>query len=143
MTHSFPTRRSPNLTLKTRGGMTVGPNEGDMSCGEYGCGRMAEPHEILAAIEAALKLPRALSGLRALVTSGPTHEPIDPVRYIANRSPGKQGHAIVTALARHGAEKTLVSGPSHLPDPSGLKTVHVETATEMLGDCGAALTVGG
>src|SRR3546814_12431078 len=80
-----------------------------MACGEYGFGRMAEPHEILAAIEAALKLPRALSGLRALVTSGPTHEPIDPVRYIANRSSGKQGHAIATALARPGAETTLVS----------------------------------
>src|SRR3546814_9687418 len=93
---------------------------------------MATPHEIRACIEGALKLPRVLSGLRALVTSGPTHEPIDPVRYIANRSSGKQGHAIATALARHGAETTLVSGPSHLPDPSGLKTVHVETAQEML-----------
>src|SRR3546814_15676307 len=97
--------------------------------------------EILAAIEAALKLPRALSGLRALVTSGPTHEPIDPVRYIANRSSGKQGHAIATALARHGAETTLVSGPSNLPDPSGLKTVHVEPAQEMLAACRAALPV--
>src|SRR3546814_769698 len=133
--------RTNLATLKTRGVMTVGPNEGDMACGEYGFGRMAEPHEILAAIEAALKLPRALSGLRALVTSGPTHEPIDPVRYIANRSSGKQGHAIATALARHGAETTLVSGPSHLPDPSGLKTVHVETAQEMLAACRAALPV--
>src|SRR3546814_8712916 len=112
-----------------------------MACGEYGFGRMAEPHEILAAIEAALKLPRAWIGLRALVTPGPTHEPIDPVRYIANRSSGKQGHAIATALARHGAETTLVSGPSHLPDPSGLKTVHVETAQEMLAACRAALQV--
>src|SRR3546814_20774930 len=93
---------------------------------------MAEPPEILAAIEAALALPGRLSGLRALVTSGPTHEPIDPVRYIANRSSGKQGHAIATALARPGAETTLVSGPSHLPDPSGLKTAHVETAQAML-----------
>src|SRR3546814_64935 len=95
------------------------PNEGDMACGEYGFGRMAEPHEILAAIEAALKLPRALSGLRALVTSGPTHAPIDPVRYIAKRPSGQQGHAIATALARPCAEPTLASGPSHLPRPSG------------------------
>src|SRR3546814_18893159 len=108
------------------------PNEGDMACGEYGFGRMAEPHEILAAIEAALKLPRALSGLRALVTSGPTHEPIDPVRYIANRSSGKQRHAIAPSLARHGAATTLVSGPSHPPDPSGPKTVTRHTAQELL-----------
>ncbi|HMA13493.1 MAG TPA: phosphopantothenoylcysteine decarboxylase, partial [Kiloniellaceae bacterium] len=96
---------------------------------------------ILAAIEAAFGAPGPLSGLRALVTSGPTHEPIDPVRYIANRSSGKQGHAIAAALARHGAETTLVSGPSALPDPAGLKTVHVETAEEMLAACRAALPV--
>ena len=128
-------------TLKARGIATVGPNEGDMACGEYGFGRMAEPAEILAAVEALLNDKRALSGLRALVTSGPTHEPIDPVRYIANRSSGKQGHAIAAALARHGAETTLVSGPSQLPDPPGLKTVHVETAQEMLAACRAALPV--
>jgi phosphopantothenoylcysteine decarboxylase/phosphopantothenate--cysteine ligase len=128
-------------TLKARGVASVGPNEGDMACGEYGFGRMAEPHEILAAIEAALGASGRLSGLRALVTSGPTHEPIDPVRYIANRSSGKQGHAIATALARHGAETTLVSGPSQLPDPPGLKTVHVETAQEMLAACRAILPV--
>ncbi|MGD1879559.1 MAG: bifunctional phosphopantothenoylcysteine decarboxylase/phosphopantothenate--cysteine ligase CoaBC [Kiloniellaceae bacterium] len=128
-------------TLKARGIVTVGPNEGDMACGEYGFGRMAEPAEILAAIEALLDAPRALSGLRALVTSGPTYEPIDPVRYIANRSSGKQGHAIASALARHGAETTLVSGPSQLPDPPGLRTVHVETAQEMLAACRAALPV--
>jgi phosphopantothenoylcysteine decarboxylase/phosphopantothenate--cysteine ligase len=128
-------------TLRQRGVHTVGPNEGDMACGEYGYGRMAEPHEILAAIEATLGLPGPLSGLRALVTSGPTHEPIDPVRYIANRSSGKQGHAIATALARHGAETTLVSGPSQLADPPGLKTIHVQTAEEMLAACRAALPV--
>ena len=127
--------------LKARGVLTVGPNEGDMACGEFGFGRMAEPQEILAAIEAALGLPGRLSGLRALVTSGPTHEPIDPVRYIANRSSGKQGHAIAAALARHGAETTLVSGPSQLPDPPGLRTVRVETAQEMLAACRAALPV--
>ena len=133
--------RSNLATLRQRGVLVVGPNEGDMACGEFGFGRMAEPDEILAAIAAALDRPGALSGLRALVTSGPTHEPIDPVRYIANRSSGKQGHAIATALARHGAETTLVSGPSRLPDPDGLKTVHVETAEEMLAACRAALPV--
>ena len=136
-----PATQANIAVLKQRGVLTVGPNEGDMACGEYGFGRMAEPHEILAAIEAALGAPRPLSGLRALVTSGPTHEPIDPVRYIANRSSGKQGHAIAAALARHGAETTLVSGPSQLPDPQGLKTVHVETAQEMLAACRAALPV--
>ncbi|MEQ8355590.1 MAG: bifunctional phosphopantothenoylcysteine decarboxylase/phosphopantothenate--cysteine ligase CoaBC [Kiloniellaceae bacterium] len=133
--------RANIATLKERGVATVGPNEGDMACGEYGFGRMAEPDEILAAIEAALDRPGPLSGLRALVTSGPTHEPIDPVRYIANRSSGKQGHAIATALARHGAETTLVSGPSQLADPEGLKTVHVQTAAEMLAACRAILPV--
>jgi phosphopantothenoylcysteine decarboxylase/phosphopantothenate--cysteine ligase len=128
-------------TLKARGMLSVGPNEGDMACGEYGFGRMAEPQEILAAIEAALDLPGPLSGLRALVTSGPTHEPIDPVRYIANRSSGKQGHAIAAALARHGAETTLVAGPTQLPDPPGLRTLRVETAQEMLAACRAALPV--
>jgi phosphopantothenoylcysteine decarboxylase/phosphopantothenate--cysteine ligase len=128
-------------TLKARGLLTVGPNEGDMACGEYGFGRMAEPEEILAAIESALGRPGPLAGLRALVTSGPTHEPIDPVRYIANRSSGKQGHAIAAALARHGAATTLVAGPSRLPDPPGLKTVHVQTAEEMLAACRAALPV--
>jgi phosphopantothenoylcysteine decarboxylase/phosphopantothenate--cysteine ligase len=136
-----PATQANLATLKQRGVMTVGPNQGDMACGEYGFGRMAEPQEILAAIEAALDVPRPLSGLRALVTSGPTHEPIDPVRYIANRSSGKQGHAIAAALARHGAETTLVSGPSRLPDPQGLKTVHVQTAEEMLAACRAALPV--
>jgi phosphopantothenoylcysteine decarboxylase / phosphopantothenate---cysteine ligase len=136
-----PATQANLATLKARGVLTVGPNEGDMACGEYGFGRMAEPPEILAAIEAALGAPGRLSGLRALVTSGPTHEPIDPVRYIANRSSGKQGHAIAVALARHGAETTLVSGPSPLPDPPGLKTVHVETAQEMLAACHAALPV--
>ena len=136
-----PATRANLALLKDRGVLSVGPNEGDMACGEFGFGRMAEPMEILAAIEAALDAPRSLSGLRALVTSGPTHEPIDPVRYIANRSSGRQGHAIAVALARQGAETTLVSGPSQLPDPPGLKTLHVETAAEMLAACQAALPV--
>ncbi|NIA68122.1 bifunctional phosphopantothenoylcysteine decarboxylase/phosphopantothenate--cysteine ligase CoaBC [Pelagibius litoralis] len=143
-----PATRANLALLKERGVLTVGPNEGDMACGEYGFGRMAEPMEILAAIEAALDGAATasggagpLSGLRALVTSGPTHEPIDPVRYIANRSSGRQGHAIATALARQGAETTLVSGPSQLPDPPGLKTLHVQTAEEMLAACQTSLPV--
>ena len=143
-----PATQANLALLKERGVLTVGPNEGDMACGEYGFGRMAEPMEILAAIEAALDASPAavsgggpLSGLRALVTSGPTHEPIDPVRYIANRSSGRQGHAIAAALARQGAETTLISGPSQLPDPAGLKTLHVETAEEMLAACQTSLPV--
>ncbi len=148
-----PATQANLALLKERGVLTVGPNEGDMACGEYGFGRMAEPMEILAAIEEALaaspaaasgggpSLNRPLAGLRALVTSGPTHEPIDPVRYIANRSSGRQGHAIAAALARQGAETTLVSGPSQLPDPAGLKTLHVETAEEMLAACQTSLPV--
>ena len=116
----------------------VGPNDGDMACGEFGPGRMAEPLEIVAAIEGMFG-DRPLAGRRALVTSGPTHEPIDPVRYIANRSSGKQGHAIAAALAALGAEVTLGSGPTSLPDPAGVKTVRVETAAEMLTACTAAL----
>ncbi len=118
----------------------VGPEEGDMACGESGPGRMAEPEAILAAIETLLG-PKPLAGLRALVTSGPTHEPIDPVRYIANRSSGRQGHAIARALADAGAAVTLVSGPAALPDPPGVRTVRVTTAREMLEACEAALPV--
>ncbi len=118
----------------------VGPEEGDMACGETGPGRMAEPEAILAAIETLLG-PGPLAGLRALVTSGPTHEPIDPVRYIANRSSGRQGHAIARALAEAGAEVTLVTGPVALPDPPGVRTVRVTTAREMLEACEAALPV--
>src|SRR6185312_6743654 len=112
----------------------VGPNEGEMAeAGERGRGRMAEPTEIA---EAALRLakPHAqpLKGKRVLMTSGPTHEPIDPVRYIANRSSGKQGHAIAAAAAAAGAAVTLISGPVSVPDPPGVTTVHVETARDML-----------
>ena len=113
----------------------IGPNEGEMAeAGERGMGRMAEPLEIAAAIEKLLGAGAAqpLKGKRVLVTSGPTHEPIDPVRYIANRSSGKQGHAIAAAAARAGAEVTLVSGPVNLPDPPGVTVVHVVTAREML-----------
>ena len=117
----------------------VGPNPGDMACGEVGLGRMAEPDEILAAIEATLQpAERPLQRVRALVTSGPTHEAIDPVRFIANRSSGKQGHAIAAALAAAGADVTLVSGPVHEPDPPGVRIVRVETALQMLEACRAA-----
>ncbi len=114
----------------------IGPNEGDMACGEFGFGRMAEPAEILTAIEALLGPGGGpLKGRKALVTSGPTREAIDPVRYLANRSSGKQGHAIAAALARLGADVTLVSGPVAIPDPFGAKTIHVESAKEMLAAC--------
>jgi len=121
----------------------VGPNEGEMAeTGERGLGRMAEPLEIAAAVERLLaETPHALKGRRVLVTSGPTHEPIDPVRYIANRSTGKQGHAIAAAAARAGADVTLVSGPVNLIDPPGATTVHVESAREMLRAVERALPV--
>jgi phosphopantothenoylcysteine decarboxylase/phosphopantothenate--cysteine ligase len=126
-------------TLASRGVRMVGPNEGAMACNEYGVGRLAEPPEILAAIKALLSGGGPLAGRHAIVTSGPTHEPIDPVRYIANRSSGRQGHAIARALADLGARVTLVSGPVALPDPPGLTTVHVETAAQMLAEVRAAL----
>ncbi len=114
----------------------VGPNEGEMAeRGEHGIGRMAEPLEILAKIEQLLggaDRQKPLHGRRVLVTSGPTHEPIDPVRYIANRSSGKQGHAIARAAADAGAEVTLISGPVGLLDPAGVRIVHVESARDML-----------
>ena len=113
----------------------VGPNEGEMAeAQEQGLGRMAEPLEITAAVEKLLARASAgsLKGRRVLVTSGPTHEPIDPVRFIANRSSGKQGHAIAAAAAAAGAEVTLVSGPVQLPDPPGVKMVKIESAREML-----------
>ena len=118
----------------------VGPNPGDMACGEVGSGRMAEPHEILAAIEARLgSTGRPLAGVRAVVTSGPTREPLDPVRFLSNHSSGRQGHAIARALAEAGAAVTLVSGPVAEPDPPGVTTVHVETAREMLAAVETAL----
>jgi len=126
-------------TLVARGAATVGPNTGELAEGEVGPGRMSEPLEIVAAVEHLLGVDRPLVGRRALVTSGPTHEPIDPVRYIANRSSGKQGHAIAVALAALGAETTLVAGPTRLADPAGVKVARVETAQEMLAACLAAL----
>jgi phosphopantothenoylcysteine decarboxylase/phosphopantothenate--cysteine ligase len=127
-------------TLAGDGVRFVGPDEGAMACGEYGPGRMAEPPAIFEAAMAAL-LPesRPLAGKRAIVTAGPTAEPIDPVRLITNRSSGKQGYAIAGALAQLGAEVVLVSGPTALAAPAGVKRVEVETAREMLAACEAAL----
>jgi phosphopantothenoylcysteine decarboxylase / phosphopantothenate---cysteine ligase len=128
-------------TLAERGVKEVGPNSGKLAENESGMGRMAEPLEIVAAIERVFLAAASLTGRRALITSGPTHEPIDPVRYIANRSSGKQGHAVAKALARLGADCVLVSGPTEEPDPPGVKVVHVSTAREMLAACEAALPV--
>lgn len=127
--------------LGARGVLTVGPAEGEMACGEFGFGRLAEPADIVAAIDGFFRGGDRLRGTRALVTSGPTHEAIDPVRYIANRSSGRQGHAIADALSRLGAETTLVSGPTSLADPAGVKVVRVESAEDMLAACRAALPV--
>jgi phosphopantothenoylcysteine decarboxylase/phosphopantothenate--cysteine ligase len=122
-------------TLKKRGVIFIGPNDGAMACNEHGPGRMSEPEEIVVAIEALLTKERPLAGKRALVTSGPTREAIDPVRYISNHSSGKQGHAIAAALARLGAEVTLVSGPVAVADPAGVKVVKIDSADEMLAAC--------
>jgi phosphopantothenoylcysteine decarboxylase/phosphopantothenate--cysteine ligase len=129
--------------LKSDGVLMVGPGEGAMACGEFGPGRMAEPAEIFEAIQSALAGPaaRPLLGKRALVTAGPTLEPIDPVRFLSNRSSGKQGYAIAQALATLGADVTLVSGPTALSAPVGVQRVEVETAVDMLTVCQAALPV--
>ncbi len=148
-----PATRRNRATLAADGVLTVGPGDGVMACGEYGPGRMAEPLDIVAAVAAALAgdttipldaaaVPSAtasLQGRRVVVTSGPTHERIDPVRYIANRSSGRQGHAIAAAAAAAGADVVLVSGPVSLPDPPGVAVVRVETARDMLAAVEAAL----
>lgn len=137
---SHPATRRNLEILKGDGIAVFGPASGEMAePGEVGTGRMCEPVEIAEAIVALLAPKGPLIGRRALVTSGPTHEPIDPVRYIANRSSGKQGHAIAAALARAGAEVTLVSGPVTIADPAGVKMVRVTTAVEMLAAVEAAL----
>ena len=128
--------------LRDRGVGFIGPAAGDLACGEIGSGRMSEPMEIVAAIAQALDGGRRpLAGMRALVTSGPTREPIDPVRFISNRSSGKQGHAIAAALAKLGAATVLVSGPVEIPDPSGVEVRRVETAEQMLAACRSVLPV--
>ncbi len=128
-------------TLTDDGAIFVGPREGDMACGEYGMGRMAEPLEIADAVDIwfAQSAEGPLQGRRVLVTAGPTHEPLDPVRYLANRSSGKQGYAIARSLMRLGAEVTLVSGPTELAAPAGVKTIRVETARQMMDACARAL----
>ncbi|APG89695.1 bifunctional phosphopantothenoylcysteine decarboxylase/phosphopantothenate--cysteine ligase CoaBC [Sinorhizobium americanum] len=137
---THPATRRNRATLAADGIRFVGPASGEMAeRGEAGEGRMAEPLEIVAAIEGLLAGAKPLAGRKAIVTSGPTHEPIDPVRYIANRSSGKQGHAIAAALARLGADVTLVCGPVAIPDPAGVQLVRVERAAEMRDAVVAAL----
>jgi len=134
--------RTNLATLKDRGIGIIGPDAGDLACGEVGDGRLADTADIITAVERFLQSQMdqgPLSGYTALVTSGPTHEPIDPVRYIANHSSGKQGHAIAEALSSLGAAVTLVSGPTHQPDPDSVFVVKVETAAQMLAACQSAL----
>jgi phosphopantothenoylcysteine decarboxylase/phosphopantothenate--cysteine ligase len=141
-----PATQANLATLKTRGVRFVGPGEGPMACGEFGFGRLAEPPEIFDAVQAALAggdQRGPLAGKRILVTAGPTVEPIDPVRVLTNRSSGKQGYALAGALAALGAEVTLVSGPTALAAPAGVRRVDVETAREMLQACEEALPVDG
>ena len=132
------TRRNV-ATLRGDGVTVIDPDEGPMACGEFGPGRLPEPAAILSAIEAALSPDRRLAGRHILITAGPTHEPIDPVRYIANRSSGKQGFAIAAACAELGARVTLVSGPVTLPTPAGVDRIDVETARQMADAVAAAL----
>jgi phosphopantothenoylcysteine decarboxylase / phosphopantothenate---cysteine ligase len=123
-------------TLQSDGIHVIGPNEGDMACGEFGPGRMAEPVEILGAIESLLQsIDKSLTGKKVLITAGPTREPIDPVRYISNHSSGKQGYALAEAAARMGAETVLISGPTSLASPVGVRVIQVQTADEMLAAC--------
>lgn len=137
-----PATRRNIATLKEDGILFVGPDEGNMACGEFGFGRMAEPLAIVDAVEAAIA-DGPLRGKHLLVTSGPTHEPIDPVRYIANRSSGAQGTAIAKALAALGAEVTFVTGPADVARPQGVRVIEVQTAQEMLEAVQAALPADG
>ena len=138
---NHPATQRNRATLAADGVAFVGPEAGAMACGEFGPGRLAEPPEIFAAIMTALQGPVAqpLAGRRAIVTAGPTAEPIDPVRVLTNRSSGKQGFAIAAALAQLGCDVTLVAGPVAVPTPPGVRRVDVETAREMLAACEAAL----
>ena len=134
-----PATSANTKLLRARGVILLGPIDGDMACGEFGPGRMVEPEFILSAICEHFKETALLSGKRALVTSGPTFEAIDPVRYLGNRSSGKQGHAIASEISRLGAETILVTGPTALEAPYGVSVVRVETACEMYQACKAAL----
>lgn len=140
-THAATRRNAARL--REDGVILLDPDEGDMACGEYGPGRLPEPERILTAIRTALTGPGPLSGRHLLVTAGPTHEPIDPVRVIANRSSGKQGFAVAGALAELGARVTLVAGPVALGTPAGVERIDVETALEMQAAVDAALPVDG
>ena len=133
------TQENLNTLEKRDGIQIIQPADGLMACGETGTGRMREPEEVLAAVTEHFQKDKPLAGLSAIVTSGPTFEAIDPVRFIGNRSSGKQGHAIASALASAGASVTLVAGPVHVPDPDGVKTTHIESAREMLAECENAL----
>lgn len=126
-------------TLHADGHHFIGPTEGDMACGEHGMGRMSEPEDIHTAINNFFLTNKPLAGKTALVTSGPTYEALDPVRFIGNRSSGKQGHAIAQALQQAGANVTLITGPVALPDPQGINTIHIESAADMLNACEGAL----
>jgi phosphopantothenoylcysteine decarboxylase / phosphopantothenate---cysteine ligase len=141
MWHHPATQR--NLKILVADGIhMVGPNEGNMACGEFGIGRLAEPDEMLAAIESLLSTKaKPLLGKKILVTAGPTREPIDPVRYISNHSSGKQGYALAEAAQRMGAAVTLVSGPVALPKPLGVHVIQVDTADQMLAECQKSLPV--
>ena len=135
-----PSVRRSAWSLGEDGVLFVGPNDGEMACGEFGPGRMAEPLEIVAAIEKIFAARGgALDGLKALVTAGPTQEPLDPVRFLANRSSGKQGYAIAQALANAGADTVLISGPVEIAPPNDVKLLKVATAREMLAACEAEL----
>lgn len=140
---AHPATRRNIAALRVDGIGIVGPAKGDLACGETGPGRMVDADELMRAVEVRIEgsAPGSLTGRRVLVTSGPTREAIDPVRYISNFSSGKQGHAIAGALAALGAETTLVSGPSQELDPMGVTTVHVESAADMMAACDAALPV--
>ncbi len=144
MMWAHPATQANLATLESRGVLRVGPGAGNLACGEVGSGRLAEVADIVAAVEAFFiggGTRGLLSGRRALVTSGPTWEAIDPVRYIANRSSGKQGHAIAAALARLGADTILVSGPTQEPAPTGVRVIPIESAREMRDACFASLPV--
>lgn len=129
---AHPATQANVRTLQDRGALFIGPADGLMACGETGLGRMSEPEEIVTATDNYMRMRSALAGCKILVTSGPTYEPIDPVRFLGNRSSGKQGHAIAQALSHAGADVTLVTGPVSIPAPAGTNTIAIETAQDML-----------
>jgi len=141
MMWSNPATQTNIATLLSRGITQIGPEDGYLACGEEGSGRMSSPQAILQAIQNHFNPTGPLAGKKILVTSGPTYEPLDPVRFLGNRSSGKQGHAIAKACASLGADVILISGPTSLKNPSGIKTINIETAKEMLEACKKSLPV--